>query len=161
MPTPTYDLIASNVLTSSASSVTFSSIPATYRDLIFVFNGTTTFNGTGSLYLNFNGDSGDNYKFVYMEGDGSSANPDAGSNNNLVAGNTNNTTNSLAIIQIMDYAVTDKHKTNLIRNNNSALNTRAGAVRWANTAAISSIVASTNATNFASGSSFYLYGIVS
>lgn len=158
--TATYDLIASNVLTSSASSVTFSSIPATYRDLIVVFNGTTTFDGTGSLYLNFNGDSGDNYKFVFMQGNGSSADSDAGSNNNLIAGNVNNTTRTLTIVQIMDYS-TDKHKTNLIRNNNSALNTRAGAVRWANTAAINQIVFSTNATSFASGSSFYLYGIAS
>jgi hypothetical protein len=159
--TATYDLIASNVLGSSASSVTFSSIPATYRDLVLVFNGTTTFNGSGILQLVLNSDTGDNYKYVEMEGDGSSANSDAGSNNQANIGTTSNTSRNISIMQIMDYSTTNKHKTILIRSDNSALNTRAKAIRWASTSAINTIVAQTNATSFASGSSFHLYGIVS
>jgi len=53
----TYTLISSNVLTSSAASVTFSSIPATYTDLVVrlsaratttASNIWVTFNGTGT-----------------------------------------------------------------------------------------------------------------
>jgi hypothetical protein len=39
----TYELVRpSQTLTSAASSVTFSSIPATYTDLVLVVNGTST-----------------------------------------------------------------------------------------------------------------------
>jgi hypothetical protein len=161
MPTPTYDLIASTVLGSDTATVTFSSIPATYRDLILVFDGATTFDGTGILQLVLNSDTGDNYKYVEMSGSGSSADSGAGSNNQANIGSTSNTSRNLSVVQIMDYSATDKHKTILIRSDNSALNTRAKAIRWVSTSAINTIVAQTNATSFVSGSSFYLYGIVS
>ena len=59
MPTPTYTPLATVTLGTAASSVTFSSIPATYRDLILVVNATTSADGIPSL--RFNGDSGNNY----------------------------------------------------------------------------------------------------
>jgi hypothetical protein len=157
----TYTLIDSEVLASAAASVTFSSIPADYRDLVLVFNGSTTFSGLGQLQLVYNSNTGDVYKRVNMTGNGSSADSGGGSNSNVVVGNTNNTTLSLSIIQIMDYSATDKHKTSLIRNNNSAINTEAAAVRFESTSVITSILAQTNATSFAAGSTFYLYAIES
>ena len=60
---PTYTLISSNVLTTAAASVTFSSIPATFTDLVLRMsaqadgasnafdNITLTFNGTGTTCL--------------------------------------------------------------------------------------------------------------
>jgi hypothetical protein len=161
MATPTYTLIDSEVLASDAASVTFSSIPADYRDLVLVFNGSTTFIGIGIFQLVLNSDTGDNYKYVHMVGDGSSANSDSGSNNQANIGTTKNTSNNLSVVQIMDYSATDKHKTMLIRSDIAEVNTRAKAIRWASTSAVTSIVAKTNATSFATGSSFHLYGIVS
>jgi hypothetical protein len=43
MPTQTYVALASETLATSASSVTFAGIPATYRDLVLiVFAGTSS-----------------------------------------------------------------------------------------------------------------------
>ena len=58
MAANTYTLISSNVLGSSAASVTFSSIPATYTDLVLRVSARTdaddtsliTFNGTTTGY---------------------------------------------------------------------------------------------------------------
>jgi hypothetical protein len=57
MPTPTYTPLATVTLGTTAASVTFSSIPATYRDLIFVLSGL---GGSANITLRYNGDSGSN-----------------------------------------------------------------------------------------------------
>lgn len=153
MPTPTYDLIASNVLSSSASSVTFSSIPATYRDLIVVVTST----GAGSGTMRFNGDTGSNYSTVAMYGDGSSAFSMSGTGTDFIFANMSEV--SVSITQIMDYSATDKHKTVLGRYGRASGQVWARATRWANTAAINQITM-THGT-FGAGATFYLYGIVS
>jgi hypothetical protein len=159
LPTPTYTPLANITLGSSASSVTFSSIPATYRDLVVVADYSTS--PSSGSEIRFNGDSGSNYSTVTMRGDGTNALSGAftiglisPSNGTGEAANTRN----LYTLQIMDYSATDKHKTCLLRMNNPG-HTQAQANRWANTAAITSIAIS-NAT-FLTGSTFALYGIAS
>ncbi len=76
MATPTYHLIDSTVLSSSASSVTFSSISQDYRDLILVATGTTSTATYRAVQLN--GDTGSNYSYVNAAGDGSATNSYAG-----------------------------------------------------------------------------------
>ena len=160
MPTPTYDLIASNVLTSSAASVTFSSIPATYRDLVLVADALST--SSTALEIEFNSDSGNNYYIVQMHGDGSSAasGTETWSAFYPYAGVTN-TNRMLAVVQIMDYSATDKHKSILARSNRADQRVAANAGRWANTNAITSIKLTASGHSLASGTTFYLYGIVS
>ena len=160
MATPTYDLIASNVLSSSASSVTFSSIPATYRDLVLVaeIKSPGTLDGGTAALVAFNSNT-TGYSWVRMYGDGSSAGSDTGTDR-LISYNGYDNKSSLTIVQIMDYSATDKHKTWLARYNSVNTYAQAQAGRWANTAAIDSVAFSI-ATNFPSGSTFYLYGIVS
>jgi hypothetical protein len=158
VPTPTYDLIASNVLGSSASSVTFSSIPATYRDLVVVVTGKRT-SGADYMGIEFNEDFSDNYFNVRMYGDGSSATSQSFSGySSGRAVDYMNTNFGLSIIHIMDYAQS-KHKTILARGNSTSL-VYSAANRWANTAAITSLTLR-NGGSFDTGSSFYLYGIVS
>jgi len=65
----TYDAIATTTLGSSSSSITFSSIPATYTDLEIVFNGTIT--GSGDTGIRFNGNTSGSYQAVYLRGNGS------------------------------------------------------------------------------------------
>jgi hypothetical protein len=65
MPTPTYTPLATVTLGSSASSVTFSSIPGTYRDLILIFDGTGS-GTTGNLRMTFNGSTLSNFTDVRM-----------------------------------------------------------------------------------------------
>ena len=159
--TATYDLIASNVLSSSASSVTFSSIPATYRDLVLVFDGKNAGGGTSGR-MQFNGDTGSNYSLVSMYGNGSSTSSGSyASDDHIAFSYFVNLFNTIQIstIQIMDYSATDKHKTVLVRNNKADDGVEAIAGRWANTAAINSI--RLYQPQFAIGSSFYLYGIAS
>ena len=162
MPTPTYTALATVTLGSSASSLSFSSIPASYRDLVIVENVTTSTNSY--LRIRFNGDSGNNYSRVSMAGDGSTATSssnDAISNISTIRTQATSSNPATLIWQIMDYSATDKHKTVLLRANNTASFVEALAGRWANTAAINSIELISGTGTFNTGSTFNLFGIAS
>lgn len=158
--TATYDLIASNVLGSTTTTVTFSSIPATYRDLILVAEVLGS-GGNAGTRIQFNGDTGSNYPQVEMSGNGTTASSGAPTLA-YINGQTGTTTaRGLTILQVMDYSATDKHKTSLSRYGRADSATAAGASRWANTAAINQITIFAPVNTYAIGSTFYLYGIVS
>jgi hypothetical protein len=158
--TATYDLIASNVLTSSAASVTFSSIPATYRDLLLVASATANTNTT--FNVRFNSDSGSNYSYVRMQGNGSTASSSSNASATAIWEQSIDTVADQYILQIMDYSATDKHKTVISRHNRPNAAVWALSSRWANTSAINSIELSVvSPQTLSSGSTFYLYGIVS
>jgi hypothetical protein len=162
MPTPTYTPLANITLGSAASSVTFSSISGAYRDLVLVYNGQMTSNANFSIRLN--GDTGTNYSHVMMQGP---TNSGSGTYSfiygywNLALNSTRQTLNA----SFMDYSATDKHKTILnragyTREFDSAFTVEAQAYRWPNTSAITTMLIYVSAGNFATGSSFALYGIV-
>jgi hypothetical protein len=162
MPTATYTPLATVTLASSASSVTFSNIPATYRDLILVVTGTGTINTNPTIQ--FNADTGNNYSNVWMGGSGSSASSGQNSSVNYNFAGAISPSQSNNILQIMDYSATDKHKTSLVRGN-SADSTLGEAVsawagRWANTAAITSVRFFLSSGNLNTGTTLSLYGIV-
>lgn len=71
----TYTLISSNTLTSSAASVTFSSIPATYTDLVLRISSRTDAAGaTATVAAQFNGDTTSaNYSETNLNSDGATA----------------------------------------------------------------------------------------
>jgi hypothetical protein len=160
MPTPTYKPLATVTLGTTASSVTFSSIPATYRDLILVIDATT--GADALLHLRFNADSGNNYNFARAVGFSGGTFSDTSSNVSEIRNTIQfGTGKGNGITQIMDYSATDKHKTVLQRGNNKgAAEAAMGAGRWANTAAITSIVCGLNTSTFSSGSRFDLYGVI-
>jgi hypothetical protein len=155
MATPTYTALATTTLSSSASSVTFSSIPQDYRDLVLVVNGSLT-STLENLYILFNA-NGTGYSYVLMLGTGSSAvsaNYSARTWGELDTGIGNN------IYHIMDYSATDKHKTTLFRSNRASGGVLAQAGRWANTAAITSVAISGGLSQgFAAGTTLSLFGI--
>jgi len=157
MPTPTYTALATVTLGASASSVTFSSIPATYRDLILVFAGTVS--TAQGLKVQFNADATDgNYSRVYMYGDGSSAVSESFSNSRALEVGTSQTT---ATLQVMDYSATDKHKTQLSRGGPADSLVLAQASRWANTAAITSLgIVADGGTTISTGTVISLYGVI-
>jgi hypothetical protein len=160
--TATYDLIASNVLTSTTASVTFSSIPTTYRDLILVVSGTMTSNN--AAWLRFNSDTGANYNRIWMQGNGSTATSGSTTNaTSLYVSNTDafsSTVVNTMIVQILDYRAIDKHKSGLLRLDRSDAVTSALGFRWASTSSITSILIDGDG-DYAAGTTFYLYGIVS
>jgi hypothetical protein len=164
MPTPTYTPLATVTLGSAAASVTFGSIPATYRDLIIV---TDTLNSSGSenMKMRFNSDSGASYTSIGLRGNGSTASSGSFANSsfayadNVAFADASNRHNH--IIQFLDYSATDKHKHFLSRANNSSRGVDLIAGRWANTSAITTIMFFYEVGNINSGSRFDLYGIVS
>lgn len=71
MPTSTFEPIATTAL--SGSSISFNSIPSTYRNLRLIYTGAT--NATSIPYVRFNNDTGANYSIQnnVMKGYGSNA----------------------------------------------------------------------------------------
>lgn len=158
MPTPTYTPLANLTLSSGASSVTFSSISSSYRDLVLVFNGSLP-SGQG-LYMRLNADAS-NHGLIRIYNDGGGT-PSAGTLSNWEIGFSNTTI--ISKTEILDYSATDKHKPSLIRwgNADGTSYTMAMAGRWASTAAVTSIALVTSGGgNITSGSTFALYGIAS
>lgn len=159
MPSSTYTPLQTITLSSAASSITFSSIPATYRDLILVGDGQTTDGSESNFNVRFNSDSGSNYSFVRMFG-GSSVSSSSGTVSELrfVLGTSSQAGNNIS--QIMDYSATDKHKTILSRANAMSQSyVGARATRWANTDAIHTITIEARAGSMAVGTTLSLYGI--
>lgn len=153
-----YVALANVTLGSAASSVTFSSITGSYRDLVVVISGTSSV--YQSVLVNFNNDATTtNYYFVSMLGNGSAT---ASYSGNTIEYGTFATTQSDMQLQIMDYSATDKHKTSLTRSNMANNGTLAYATRWANTAAITSVKLYIFGGNtWQTGTSLALYGIAS
>lgn len=157
--TATYIALATITLTSTDSEIVFSSIPATYRDLVLVYTGTNA-TGLAGFRLRLNGDTTSVYSTVNMNGDNNgNANSSAQTETSANLG-VSSTGQSSNIVQIFDYAQTNKQKTMLARGNSMSPSfVRASAGRWANTAAVTSVTVSTFAYDFNSGSTFSLYGI--
>jgi hypothetical protein len=155
----TYYPIATQTLSSAAATVTFSSIPSTYTDLVLVWNGTCT-SGVVGLTLQFNSDTTTNYSYTILSGDGSSATSSRSSNQSSmqVAGMTSSS-QSMMVANISNYSNTTTYKTVLSRQSTPALEVRAYIGMWRSTAAISSISVSTSTSTFVTGSTFTLYGI--
>ena len=165
----TYTLIASNTLSSSAASVTFSAIPNTYTDFIVKFSARTTASITAANLLITLNSTSSGYSRTRLYGTGSAAASDRTSSavdftiDDSVPGvlGTTNTFNN-GEIYIPNYAgSTNKPSSMFItpERNNTAATMSVAAGLWSNTAAISTIAFSLNTGNFAIGSSFFLYGI--
>ena len=158
MATPTYVPLATITLASDDNSITFSSIPATYRDLILVSNAKRSTAASIAVYIRFNSDTGSNYSFVEMRGDGSSASSVSSTISDLYAGWCDGNDFRGQVCQIMDYSATDKQTTALTRMQRTD-RTSAMASRWANTSAIHTISIRPSGGSFAIGSTFSLYGV--
>jgi len=164
----TYTPIATTTASGSSGTVTFSSIPSTYTDLILVMQiGYNS--GTNYAIVRANGDSdgNSNYGNTYLTGNGSAAS--SGRNGGLsgfyssfaTIGDT--TLNLITTMQIFNYTNSTTYKTALTRANIASGGTEAiVACRRTDTNAITSleIKASSGAT-YKSGSTFTLYGVKS
>lgn len=148
-------------LGSAQATVTFASIPATYRDLRIVVS-CQAMSGNGVMATQFNADTGSNYSYVGMYTESGSNGSESGSTTYIKTSVSNVTSNEMFTIDVMDYSATNKHKTALLRPGNPATNLAAYAGRWANTAAVTSVKLYHTGTNqFGTGSTFALYGVVS
>jgi len=167
----TYTPIATTTVAgTSTSTITFSTIAGTYTDLILVGNlGSETTNAFP--FLRFNSDTGSNYSYTFVYGDGSGVASSRVSNNTQLFNDDvsvkQGAVNSNVIYQIMNYSNTTTFKTSLQRKNTVDAADFNGAIAsvglWRNTAAITSIsiqlIRAGTPYNFSSGSTFTLYGI--
>jgi hypothetical protein len=161
-----YESIATvTVGAGGASSVTFSSIPSNYQHLQMrgIFRPPTV----SWVIANFNGDTGANYSMHDLRGDGSSATAGAAIEPNvyfILGAATASNTFAAGVIDILDYANTNKFKTlrslsGIDTNGGGNIDLTSGS--WRNTAAISSIVLTLNSgLSIPQYSQFALYGIV-
>jgi hypothetical protein len=164
----TYTPIATQTLSSAAATVTFSSIPGTYTDLVLITSLKSSATPTAySPTLYFNSDTiKTNYSFTAMYGDGSSPvafrwSTSTSTQHGVMATAVSATNFNTGIINIQNYANTTTYKTVLTRTNDPANVVYTTAGLWLNTAAITSLVlyAADGNKDFTSGSTFTLYGI--
>jgi hypothetical protein len=168
--TNSYESIATANGTGSSGTITFSSIPGTYKHLQIrgILKNTNGGAYDDPTYMRFNGDTGSNYSYHSLYGNGSGANASgAASQTSITAYGTpaNNFTNIWggAIIDILDYANTNKYKTTRWLNGFDS-NTSTGSINlasgnWRSTSAITSISFITAAGNWATNTTLALYGI--
>jgi TRAP-type mannitol/chloroaromatic compound transport system substrate-binding protein len=163
----TYTLINSTTVGSGgASSVTFSSIPATYTDLVVKWSVRSTFGSAESaaLYMLLNASSS-NFTFKRLRGNGSTADSYGESSSTLYgttdAGTATSNTFSNGELYIPNYT-SSNYKSysvdSVTENNASTAIAVFFAGLWSNTSAITSIGFSTD-NNLGQYSTFYLYGI--
>ncbi len=166
----TYTLISSvTVGSGGAATMSFTSIPSTYTDLLVKMSGRSDA-GSFTTYLRFNSDSGNNYTWVNLYGFSGVAYSDTsgGSLSYAWGGYTNGSgltasTFGNSEIYIPNYAGSNKKSASAegVTETNAAngVSLGIGASLWSNTAAISTITLLPIVGNFVQYSTAYLYGI--
>lgn len=164
-----YESIATVTVTAATqATIEFTSIPATYTHLqIRGIARTNRASATAdSLRLRFNSDTAANYSYHNLTGNGTAASANADTSVTLIghsALTANDSTASIfgtAIIDILDYANTNKYKTSRALDGNDQ--NGSGVVEltsgnWRSTNAITSIQL-TAIGSFVTNSTFALYG---
>lgn len=164
----TYEKIATQTLASAASSVTFSSIPGTYTDLVFVIQAKQTGTPTGTdAFITLNGSGSSIYSRTVLNGDGTTASSSRGTNMDRAYFPVSpQTADAVIICNFMNYANTTTNKTMLMRYGGSPGVVYAAVYLFASTAALTTIaitgsdqMGAGTPDNWAIGSTFNLYGI--
>ena len=163
---PTYTPIQTQTLGSSAGTVSFTSIPQTYTDLVII----SQIKNTTAAYLTYlivNSGNGGLFSGTLLYGNGSSAVSQnyTGDNSYLIdryPGGTSTTNFAIYETHIMNYSNTTTYKTALSRGNipdGSGTAVNAGVFLLRNTAAVTTLTFSVGGGQYATGSTFTLYGI--
>ena len=135
---------------SAVSTITFNSIPATYKSLQVRFNLVTT--AGYNFDIQFNGDTGTNYASHYLIGTGSAVSPFGTASATMlkVITNTAGTYPTVGIVDVLDYANANKNKTikAISGQNNNTVNGEVGVYSgvWLSTSAITSLTFVTTST---------------
>jgi hypothetical protein len=168
-----FESIAKVVSVGGESSLSFTSIPSTYKHLQIRGIGKANFPSVASLWttLNFNSDTtAANYANHQLTGDGSAVSASGATATGAIqvsslVSNDGSETNifSAFIIDVADYSSTTKNKTVRSFSGNER-NTTPSLIElssglWINTAAVTSITFNRPGFTFISGTTFSLYGI--
>lgn len=163
----TYDLIEAKTLGSNTTTVSFTSIPSTYTDLLLKVSARTNYTGApwAQTNLSFNGSS--SYSSIRLQGTGSgSASYSNGSNITLwTQGDTASTTNTIwgnAEIYIPNYTSSNQKSVSIdFVNENNATAALSALVAGLSTltSAINTVTLTSAEGDYVTYSTFYLYGI--
>jgi hypothetical protein len=165
-PFGTYDSLASVTLSASTNTITFAGIPAGYKHLqirIMALGDTAN-----SGLMRFNSDTGSNYSWHALSGNGTASSANAGASQTFMIANgfgdgPNSTTFPfVSVIDILNYANTSKYKTGRMldgqdKNGSGRIAFMSGL--WMNTAAVTTITIAPSSGNYTQYSSFALYGV--
>ena len=162
-----FESIATATGTGSSGTITFSSIPSTYKSLQIRMN--LLMNGD-HIDLTFNGDTGSNYTEHYLGGDGSTVYAGAAAGNpstriylNGLLKAPSLTYPYVGILDMDDYASTTKNKTiryfGGINTNEASGEIILNAGSYMSTSAITSITLTNPSVNFSTNTKISLYGI--
>jgi hypothetical protein len=162
----TYEKIATTTLGSAAANITFSSISSAYTDIVLVVNAIGVSSST-YVALQLNGDTGSNYSYTYLRGNGTAAaSGRATSQVRTFIGATSvalpDTYPALSIAHFFSYAGST-YKTILSEasndQNGSGETTRTVSL-WQSTSAINEIKIIGYNANLATGTIATIYGIL-
>jgi hypothetical protein len=154
-----YISLATRTLSSPASSITFSNIPNTYRDLVLIVSGTATSNGY--IGLRYNGDSGSNYSRIGISGASSNGSSAGFSSTDSIVGLTLwRTSNAMLRLDVLDYSANNKLKTGISRGGGGGMESVIIGHRWNNTSPITSLNISHVSSQMATGTTLSLYGVL-
>lgn len=153
-----------------SATVTFSSIPSTYKHLQVrcISRDTSATNDISAMKLTINSDTSSTYTRHILYGDGSSAASAYNSTTGfsytglIVQGGSTASIFAANVVDILDYANTNKYKT--VRTLSGADRNGSGQVAsvsnlWQSTSAITTLSFTATSGNIAQYSSFALYGI--
>jgi hypothetical protein len=170
--TNSYESIASFTLGSTTSTVTFSSIPSTFKHLQirYIARTNTGASNQDQVHARFNSDTGSNYAVHRLIGDGSGVYASAATSQTYMnigyAARNGETSNvfGVGVIDILDYTNTNKNTTTRTltgEDANSGSDELIGLISnlWTNTSAVSQIDIFSTGASFLQYSSFALYGI--
>ena len=167
-----FESIATTLVGSAVSSVTFSSIPQTYKHLqIRILGRTTRVSNDATISIQLNSDTGSNWSNHNMFGDGSATSSGGGGSRAYdftgvclgVGSSAAANIFGVGVTDIFDYANTDKYKT--IRtltgsDRNGSGNVSVQSANWRNNNAITSIgFFDSSGANIATNTHIALYGI--
>jgi len=157
----TYTPITTQTLSSSQTTITFSSISSAYTDLRLIAMPFSTVNGM-NYQFQINGDTGSNYSYTAIRANGAAASASQTTNgsffDNLNMG-VYTTTPHIYRYDLMNYSNATNNKTVLMRFDEISGFTAVSVGLWRSNSAITSITLTAITNQFASGSVFTLYGI--
>lgn len=171
IPTDFESIATTTVGAGGASTITFSSIPSTYQHLqLRVIARTNRTAGVDIMSMRMNSDTGNNYADHLLYGDGSTMQTDRNSSygkiniQRVASDNLSASMFSIFVIDILDYANTNKNKTVLYLGGydaNGSGRSVFGSGLWQNTSAVTSITLEglEYTSSYNQYSRFALYGI--
>jgi hypothetical protein len=160
-PESAYDSLATIATTGNVTSVTFSGIPTGYKHLQIRLSYQDT--ASDNSNMRFNSDTGNNYAWHELFGQGSSAGAGAASSVSFMkVAYTDNGRPGVAVVDILDYASSNKNKVmrslcGVDNNGGGYILLRSGL--WMNTAPITAVTIYPNSGAITANSTFALYGI--